>query len=106
MQIDILDYVGKHEGGILSLISINYEGEYYQGYFYYQQELLALTVEDSLEEKLGCIIEDWDGYNDLMIDIIKKVVPYDELINRIDDFDPEKYGLYFDQSSSSSSNSS
>jgi hypothetical protein len=31
-----------------------------------------------------------------MLEIMKKVVPYDEMINRVDDFDPSKYGLYLD----------
>jgi hypothetical protein len=32
-----------------------------------------------------------------MLDIMKKVVPFDEMITRVDDFDPSKYGLYKDE---------
>ena len=107
MTIDVLDYLGKHKNGILVFISLGYDGEYYQASFYYQESMLVLTPEDKLEDKLGCLIEDWEGYPKLMMDILKKVVPYNEIINRIDEFDPSKYNLYLaDQSSNSSSNSS
>lgn len=96
MTIDIIDYLGKHEGGILTLISIGYEGEYYEATFYYTKEMLALTPDEKLEEKLGCVIEDWEGYNEVMFTIIDKVVPYDEMINIVNEFEPEKWGLYLD----------
>jgi hypothetical protein len=88
MKFDILDYLGKLNDGVLVLIGLSYEDEYYDGTFYYTKEMLALTVDNTLEEKLGCQIEDWSGYRELMIEIIKRVVPYDEIIVRIDDFDP------------------
>lgn len=99
ITVDILDYLGKHEDGILTLLSLGYQDEYYEATFYYTKEMLALTPDDSLEQKLGCQIEDWHDYNNLMIEIIKKVVPYEQMINMVDDFKPEKYGLYLTQSS-------
>lgn len=97
MTIDVLDYIGKHDDGIITILSLGYEGEYYEATFYYQKQLLALTPDAKLIEKLGCEIEDWEGYNDLMLDIMKKVVPFDEMITRVDEFDPSKYGLYKDE---------
>jgi hypothetical protein len=97
IKVDILDYLGKHEGGILTLISIGYEGEYYDATFFYTQEMLVLTPDEKLEEKLGCLIEDWYGYKSLMIDIVSRVVPYEDIINIIDDFNPEKWGLFLDK---------
>ena len=94
MTIDILDYIGKHENGILTLISLGYEDEYYEAVFYYQEQMLALTPEESLEEKLGCKIEEWDGYANLMLEIVNKVVPYKEMINIANEFKPEKYDIY------------
>lgn len=95
ISIDILDYLGKHEGGILALISLGYEGSYYESTFYYTEDVLALTTDEKLEEIIG-IIEDWEHYNELLYKIIQKVVPHNELINSIQDFDPDKYGLYLD----------
>lgn len=94
MKIDILDYLGKYEEGILVLISLGYDDNYYEATFYYKKNLLALTPDDELEKVLGCQIEDWLGYNELMIDIMNKVVPYEQIINMTDDFNPEKYGIF------------
>lgn len=98
MTIDILDYLGKHQDGIITLISLGYEDEFYEATFYYQKEMLALTTDEKLEEKLGCEIEDWDGYNELMFKILEKVVPYEQMINITNDFDPDLYDLYLDKS--------
>ena len=95
MTIDVLDYLGKHEDGILVLVSLGYEGEYYE------EALLVLTVDEKLEQKLECPIEDWSGYQKLMYDLIRKVVPYEEMINRIDEFNPSEYGLFLDSGTQS-----
>jgi hypothetical protein len=97
ISVDILDYLGKHSDGILVLISLGYQKEYYEATFFYTKEMLALTPDESLEKKLGSTIEEWSGYDKLMFDIIKKVVPYEEMINITDDFDPEKWGLFLDK---------
>jgi hypothetical protein len=91
MNVDILDYMGKIGEGVLTLISIGYEDEYYEGTFYYTKEMLALTVDEKLEEKLESVIEEWEGYNDLMLLLIKKVVPIDEIISRLDEVDFTPY---------------
>lgn len=98
MTIDIIDYLGKHQGGILTLISLGYEGDYYEATFFYTNDVLALTPEEKLEEKLDSIIENWSGYDQLMIDIMKKVIPYNEIVNIVNDFEPEKWGLYLNKS--------
>jgi hypothetical protein len=66
---------------------------YYSANFYYKEPVLALSVDERMEEKIGCSIEDWKGYDALMSYIMIKVVPYSELITRIDDFNPGIYGL-------------
>ena len=94
ISVDVLDYLGKHEGGILTFISLGYEGKFYDASFFYKENILALTPDEDLEKELGSVIEEWEGYKSLMLDIIKKVVPYEEMINRLDDFDPSKYNLH------------
>ena len=93
IKVDILDYLGKIDDGIIVLLSLSYDGEYYEGTFYYKENLIALTPDEKLEEKLESTIEDWEGYNDLVLDIIKKLVPYEEMIKRIDDLDLSQYGI-------------
>ena len=88
---DILDYLGKYENGVLVLLTIGYKGQFTEGTIYYSNEALALTVDESIEQDLGMKIEFWDGYRDLVISILKKVVPYNEIINRLDEIDVSKY---------------
>lgn len=99
IKVDVLDYLGKHEDGVITLISLGYEDKYYEATFFYTDSMVALTPDDKLEERLECNIEDWEGYNELMINILKKVVPFEQIINTVDDFNPEKHGLYLTQSS-------
>ena len=87
MTADIIDYLGKYENGVLVLLSIGYKGEFTEGTIYYSNEMLSLTVDESVEEDLGMKIEFWDGDRDLLISILKKVVPYNEIINRLDEVD-------------------
>ena len=87
MTADIVDYLGKYENGVLVLLSIGYKGKFTEGTIYYSNEMLSLTVDESVEEELGMKIEFWDGYRDLLISILKKVVPYNEIINRLDEVD-------------------
>lgn len=84
---DIIDYLGQKDGGIYVYITINYKDVYYDCVFIYREELLVLSVDDKLEEAWGCEVEDWPGYNKLMLDITKKVAPYNELIKTIDTLD-------------------
>ena len=97
IKVDILDYLGKVDDGIIVLISLSYQDEFYEGTFYYKKNIIALTPDEKLEEKLGTIIEEWEGYNDLVLDIIKKIVPYDDMIKRIDDLDLSQYGIDIDE---------
>jgi hypothetical protein len=97
MKVDILEYLGKHDNGVIVLLSINYEDIYYDATFFYNNEFLALTPDESFEEKIGSQIEDWDKYTDLVYLILSKVVPYEEIINIVSDFDPSKYDLYLDK---------
>jgi hypothetical protein len=88
---DIVDYLGKYENGVLVLLSIGYKGEFTEGTIYYSNESLALTVDESIEKDLDMPIELWKGYRDLLISILKRVVPYNEIINRLDDIDFTQY---------------
>lgn len=88
---DIVDYLGKYEDGVLVLLSIGYKGEFTEGTIYYSNKDLTLTVDESIEMDLGMPIELWKGYRELLVSILKKVVPYDEIINRLDDIDFTSY---------------
>jgi hypothetical protein len=38
-----------------------------------------------LEEVLECSIEKWKGYNKLVLEIVERLVPYNEIINTLDE---------------------
>jgi hypothetical protein len=94
MTVDVLDYLGKHEDGIIVSITIGYDGEFYNAHFYYTDTFLALSVYKEMEDKIGCQIEDWENYDELIKLILTKVVSFEEMSSRIDDFNPAEYNLY------------
>jgi len=86
MNFDIIEYLGKFEDGVLVLISLNYENEYYDATFFYKDDFVTLTINEDLEDLIG-EIEKYPQYNNLIIEIMKQVVPYKEMINRLDEID-------------------
>lgn len=86
MIFDIIDYLGKYDEGVITLLSLKYDDNYYDATFFYKDEYVALTIDEDLESIIG-VIEEWVGYNNLVIDIMDKVVPYDEIINRLDEIE-------------------
>jgi len=91
IKIDIVDYMGKMEDGILVLLSVNCDGSFSEGTIFYTKDNLAITVSEEVEKKIGCPIELWSGYRDLVESILKKLIPCEELISRMDEVDFSKY---------------
>lgn len=91
MKFDIIEYLGKIEDGVLVILSVNYEDEYYESTFYYKNQFVTLTVDEKLEEILGCNIENWKGYNKFVLEIVEKIVPYNEIVNTLDEIDLDYY---------------
>lgn len=87
MKFDIIEYLGKLEDGVIVIISLNYEDEYYDSTFYYKNQFVTLTVDEKLEEVIGSTIEEWSGYNKLVLEIVEKTIPYDEIVTRLDEID-------------------
>lgn len=85
IKADIIDYMGKYEGNIMVLLSLICDGEYTEGTIVYNEKDILLTVQHSVEDKLGGPIEQWEGYKSLLESILSKLVPASELISRIDD---------------------
>jgi hypothetical protein len=85
-SVSILEYLGKVDDAILVLLSIIYNEKYYEATFLYNKEDILLTASEELEQDLGYKITEDSEYVDLLRNILKQIVPYNELINRIDDF--------------------
>lgn len=82
----IIEYLGKLENGVLVLVGLLYESVYYESTFYYDSENIVLTIPEELEEIIGEITEH-PNYKDVLSSILKKVVPYDEMFDRLDPID-------------------
>jgi len=91
IKADIVDYMGKLEDGVLVLLSINCDGSFSEGTIFYSNENILLTIDQEIEDEIGSPIELWVGYKDLLISILDKLIPYDEISKRIDDLDFDKY---------------
>jgi hypothetical protein len=84
----ILDYLGKFEGGILVSVGLMYEGNFYNGIFYYTSDKMIITTDDNFKEKVG-EIEMLEDYYSLMESIINMVEPYENIIGDLKDYEPD-----------------
>jgi hypothetical protein len=82
-SVSVLDYLGKLNNGVLVLLSIVYQNEYFESTFFYTKEDILLTISDNLENKLGTKIENHPDYKELLKQILKKIAPYNEVINQL-----------------------
>jgi hypothetical protein len=83
----ILDYLGKFEGGILVSVGLMYEGNFYNGIFYYTTDKMIITVDDNFRESFGNV-EELESYLTLMESIINMVEPYESIIDDLKDYEP------------------
>ena len=88
MKVSVLEYLGKWEGGILVLLSLEYMDKFYEGIFYYTGDKMIINVEENLTLSLGNYIELWDGYANMMEEIINLVEPYEDIYDSLDELDP------------------
>ena len=91
MEFDILEYLGKVEDGVLVLLSFNIDNEFYDSTFYYKEGYVTLTISEQMEEHIGYVIEEHPEYSSIILSIMEKVVPYDEIIGRLDELDLSGY---------------
>jgi len=82
----IIEYLGKVDGGILVLLGIVYEEVYYESTFFYNKESILLTIPEELEKEIGEITKHPE-YPDLIRNILKQIVPFDEMYDSIDPVD-------------------
>jgi hypothetical protein len=97
IKADIVDYMGKYESGVLVLINLNIDGRFYEGTLFYSDKELVLTPDEQVEKVIGMEIELWDGYKTLLENILKKLIPYEEISKRLDEVDFEKYVSYYEE---------
>jgi hypothetical protein len=92
LTFDIIEYMGKVDGGIFVLLNLNVDNtNFYDAIFYYKENMVALTPDEEFEKLIGSKIEDFRGYNDLMVAIIRRVLPYADALNIVNEFDGSIY---------------
>lgn len=92
LTFDIIEYMGKVDGGIFVLLNLNVDNtNFYDAIFYYKENTVALTPDEEFEKLIGSKIEDFKGYNDLMVAIIRRVLPYADALNIVNEFDGSIY---------------
>jgi hypothetical protein len=82
----VIDYLGKYESGIVVLIGLMYLDNYYEGIFYYTNDRMIITIDDSLKSLIG-EIELHEDFFPLMEKIINIVQPYERIINDLNDYE-------------------
>lgn len=86
VKTSIIEYLGKVENGILTLVSLVINNKYYECTFFYNEKDIILTIPDELESEIGDI-KLRPEYPSILKDILTRIVPYSEMIERIDDVD-------------------
>ena len=81
----VLDYLGKYEGGILVSIGLMYENQFYEAIFYYTENKMIITIDDSLKNIIGDI-ETTEHYILLMESIINMVEPHEKILKDLKDY--------------------
>jgi hypothetical protein len=85
-DFSVLEYLGKVETGVLVLLSVVYEKKYFEATFFYDDKNIVLTISDELESYVGDI-KKHPEYSDILRDILRKIVPHNEMFDRIDSVD-------------------
>lgn len=85
-DFSIIEYLGKVEGGVLVLLGVMYNKKYYESTFFYDDKNIILTISDELEIQVGDI-KTHPEYLDCLRDILRKIVPFTEMYERIDEVD-------------------
>ncbi len=91
VTVDIIDYLGRFGNGIIVLLNISIDDEYSEAVLFYNNDTIALTVSESVEDALGSTIEEWEGYREMLEFLFSKLVPSSELYNSLDEFNLERY---------------
>lgn len=85
IDVSILDYWGKFNNYVIVLLYLIYNDKYFDGLCIYNNNELRLVVDDDLEKELGCDIKNHNEYDNIIDFLKKRLVPYDEIINIVND---------------------
>lgn len=84
LNINIKDYIGNMEGGVTSVLSIVYDGKFYEGIYWYTNETQVVTFPEDLEQVIGCRVEDYSDFDAIKESLRKEEADYNSIINNLD----------------------
>jgi len=90
IDVSIVEYTGKFADGIIVLLGIMYDGEYFDACFFYTPEDIVLTISDEMEEKVGDI-KKHPQYKDILLQILRKVGNFNEMWEKLEEIDFSQY---------------
>ena len=90
IDVDILEYLGRFENGVLVLVGLLYKSKYYESTFFYTSNEMVLTIPEDLEDQIGDI-KKHPHYPEILLKILKKVVPHKEIYGNLDKVDLGKW---------------
>ena len=93
IEFSITEYLGRFRDAIMVDITLSYKDKYYDSIFFYNDKIVAITPDKRLENIIGMEIEEWEGYNDLILKILDKLPPYYDIVDDLSEIDVSKYGL-------------
>jgi len=86
-QVSLVDYLGKVSEDILAVFSLVVEGVYFEICYAYDQDSFHLTLSEELENYLSVKGLEIDR-DELLGQIQKVALPWDQVINIVNDWDP------------------
>jgi hypothetical protein len=89
-ELSVLEYLGKLEDGVLAIISVMYNSQYYEASFFYTDKDMVFTISDELESQVG-EIKNHPKYQDLLRKLIRITVPYNDIYGTLDPVDFTKW---------------
>jgi hypothetical protein len=85
-EFSVLEYLGKIGDGVLVLVSAVHDSEYYEATYFYKSDGDVLTLSEELESALTQTA-DAPSMDDMLDAVRKKVVPYGQIVGRLDHVD-------------------
>jgi hypothetical protein len=85
LDIGIKDYVGRIGPGVTIILSVIYKAKLYEAMYWYTDTDNLLQFPIEIEEDLGCVVEDYVRYNEIMEFLSEEKSNYKETAPELDD---------------------
>lgn len=91
IKADVIDYLGKMDGGVVVSVGVLLDEIYYNGILFYSNNNILLSMSDEFEKKINSPVEVWEDYKLLLELIFSKLENPSIIINSLKEFDINKY---------------